>query len=421
MMKKLFPKSFVLIVIGQIISLLGNTILRFALPLYLLSQTDSVLLFGMVSACSFLPVILLSPIGGILADRVNKRNIMVILDFATAGITLLFTLLLGKSDLTCLILIMLLLLQGIQSIYQPAVQASVPLFMTGEDLMKGNAAINLVSSLSALIGPIAGGAIYSFFGIYPILYVSILCFFLSAVMEIFIQMPFEKRETKKGMLAIAFSDLKESITFITKKQPVIQKVALIMASANLFFSSLILIGLPVMITRMLGFSEGEANRLYGYAEGAVAAGSLIGGLLAGILSSYLKVEKSYLLLMLAAAALLPMGACFFFSVTGMAAYGIILVCCFLMLIAATLFSIRMLSVLQQMTPEFLLGKVISCVMCLCTCTQPLGQAVYGILFDLLEKHIYILFFAAFFITGIIALLGKRVFAAIHQSSTESRT
>ena len=87
-------KNFILIIIGQIISLFGNAILRFALPLYLLGQTSSALLFGLVSACSFLPMILLSPVGGMIADRVNKRNIMVILDFSTAGLTLAFTLLL---------------------------------------------------------------------------------------------------------------------------------------------------------------------------------------------------------------------------------------------------------------------------------------------------------------------------------------
>lgn len=427
MKKRLFPKSFLLIIIGQIISLFGNTILRFSLPLYLLEQADSVLLFGMVSACSFLPMILLYPIGGILADRMNKRNIMVALDFFTAGITLLFTLLLGKAELTCQILIMLILLQGIQGAYQPAVQASVPLFLSGENLMKGNAAINLVSSLSALVGPVIAGTVYSFFGIEPILYVSILCFAFSAAMEILIQMPFEKREKKNGIFAIAFSDLRESIVFITKRQPYIWKITLIMASANLFFSSLLLIGLPVMITRMLCFSEGDANRLYGYAEGTVAAGSLVGGLLAGVLSSHLKVEKSYLLLILSSAALLPMGACFLFSVSNMTAYGILLSCCFIVLVFSTLFSLRMLSVLQQMTPKYLLGKVISCVMCLCMCAQPIGQAIYGILFDRLEAHIYVLFFAAFFTTSLIAFFGRNVFrkAALallkmNQSSSESK-
>ena len=79
-MKKqiLFQKDFTLVVIGQIISLFGNAILRFALPLYLLRETGSPSLFGAVTACSFIPMIIFSLFGGVLADRVNKRNIMVI-------------------------------------------------------------------------------------------------------------------------------------------------------------------------------------------------------------------------------------------------------------------------------------------------------------------------------------------------------
>ena len=76
-------KDFILIVLGQIISLFGNAILRFALPLYLLDTTGSAALFGLVSALSFIPLILLTPVGGLIADRVNKRNIMVALDFTT--------------------------------------------------------------------------------------------------------------------------------------------------------------------------------------------------------------------------------------------------------------------------------------------------------------------------------------------------
>ena len=111
-----------MVLIGQIISLFGNTILRFALPLYLLNKTGSASLFGVVSACAFIPMILITPIGGIIADRVNKRNIMVILDFFTAIITLAVMILLGKVNLIILLLIALILLYGIQGAYQPAVQ-----------------------------------------------------------------------------------------------------------------------------------------------------------------------------------------------------------------------------------------------------------------------------------------------------------
>lgn len=85
---KLWNKDFTLVVIGQIISLFGNAVLRFALPLYILEQGGSPALFGQVSALAFFPLIMLSPVGGIIADRVNKQRIMVVLDFITSVLVL---------------------------------------------------------------------------------------------------------------------------------------------------------------------------------------------------------------------------------------------------------------------------------------------------------------------------------------------
>lgn len=410
----MLEKNFVLIIIGQIISLFGNAILRFALPLYLLSETNSAMLFGLVSACSFVPMILLYPIGGMIADRVNKRNIMVILDFLTAGVTLIFTMLLGKLDLTMLILVMLILLYGIQGAYQPAVQASVPLLMKNHNLVKGNAVINLVSSLASLIGPVAGGAIYGFFGLYPILYISILCFAFSAVMELFIKIPYEKRSHANNILKTAGTDLKESINFIKNERPVIWKLSLIIASVNLFFSSLITISLPVIITQMLGFSEKTGNQLYGYAGGTLAAGSLFGGLLAGILSKKQRALYQYLLLIISSSVLLPIAAALFFPLPTMTVYFIIIICCFIMVTISSLFSIQMLSYLQMLTPEHMLGKVISCAMCICMCAQPVGQAFYGVFIENLKDSIPLPFIAAFAITTLIALGSRNLFKEIDE-------
>lgn len=118
-------KNFTLMIVGQIISLFGNSILRFALPLYLLETTGSATLFGIVSACSLIPMIILTPFGGIIADRVNKRNIMVFLDFLTAAVIIIFALLIGKINLVFMIIITLMILYGIQGAYQPSVQASI--------------------------------------------------------------------------------------------------------------------------------------------------------------------------------------------------------------------------------------------------------------------------------------------------------
>ena len=81
---KTLEQGFYLVVIGQIISLFGNAVLRFASAAYILERSGSPAPFGQVSALAFLPMILLSPVGGMIADRVNKNNVSwVVLDFIT--------------------------------------------------------------------------------------------------------------------------------------------------------------------------------------------------------------------------------------------------------------------------------------------------------------------------------------------------
>lgn len=128
-------------------------------------------------ALSFLPMLLLSPVGGIVADRVNKRNVMVCLDFFTAALMLFYTLSFETLPLVPLLIAVLMLLYGIQGAYQPTVQSSLPVLVPPDKLLAGNAVINMVNSLSGMVGPILGGLIFGFYGIKPILYLSIICFF----------------------------------------------------------------------------------------------------------------------------------------------------------------------------------------------------------------------------------------------------
>lgn len=160
-MQKGFSRDFILVVIGQIISLFGNAVVRFALPVHLLEATGSAAVLGVVSGLAFLPMALMAPVGGIIADRVNKRNIMVFLDFFTCVSIVMFLLLYGKMDLVVMVLILLFLLYGISGAYQPSVQASIPVLVDEERVMQANAIVNMVSSLSGLLGPALGGAAYS--------------------------------------------------------------------------------------------------------------------------------------------------------------------------------------------------------------------------------------------------------------------
>ena len=84
----LFTRNFTLLVLGQVSSLLGHYTLKFALSMYVLECTGSASVFAGLLAAAMVPTILLSPVGGVLADRADRRRIMVTLD-ALSGLAVL--------------------------------------------------------------------------------------------------------------------------------------------------------------------------------------------------------------------------------------------------------------------------------------------------------------------------------------------
>lgn len=412
MKHKLFTRDFTLVVIGQVISLFGNAAVRFALPLYLLNLTGSSPLYGTVTACAFLPPILLSPIGGMIADRVNKRNIMVALDFLTAAVILLFSLLMDVCSLVPLLTVTLMLLYGIAGAYQPSVQASIPALVCPEQTMAANSVINTISSFSSLTGPVLGGLLYSACGLKPVLLVCMICFFLSAVMELFIRIPYRKQTPDGGIRQTIQRDFSESIHFLRTKKPVIGKGMLVVCGINLFLSAMLLVAMPWLITEVLDLEPALANRLYGFAQGALAAGGLVGGIGAGIFADRLDVRKSAQILTACALCVFPMGLTLLLSDSGILNYLVLMVCCFLIMVFSTVFTVQMMSMIQTETPPHLTGKVIAVTLTFSMCSQPLGNTLYGILFEACRgfESLVVLFSGT--VSLMIAVKARKVFRFI---------
>ncbi|WP_343082786.1 MFS transporter [Blautia producta] len=400
---KKYGKDFTLVVAGQIVSLFGNAILRFSLPLYLLRETGSSTLFGIVTACSFLPMIVLSLLGGVLADRVNKRNIMVCLDFLTAGVITVFSWLLGIVPIIPLFITVLMLLYGISGTYQPAVQASIPALVPKEKILSANAIVNQIGALANFIGPIIGGMLYGAFGIVVILKVSILCFVLSAVMEIFIKIPFQKQPTQDKVLQIVAGDLRDSIRFLRMEKPLFVQICIVIAGLNLFLSPMLTIGIPVIVVDKLHLTDG----LLGLTQGMLAVGGILGGLLTVLLEKRLTPQTAYVPLFLCTACSCLMGFGMAIGQSPMIKYIILSVTGLSVTIFTTMFSIQMLAVVQAETPHHLIGKVVACIMTFIMCVQPIGQLLYGFLFECLPSQPVIIIGASM-ISLVIAMRSKKI-------------
>ena len=406
----LFTRDFTLVVIGQIISLFGNAILHFALPLYLLRETGSITLFGAVNACSFLPMILMGPIGGTAADRVHKGRIMVVLDFLTAGLTVAYTLLWGKAPLVPLVIVTLMLLYAIAGAYQPAVQASLPLLLSPERLTQGNAVINMVATLANLLGPALGGVIFGLWGLGPILTIGGICFFSSAVMELFIRVPHERRPRDTGVLATVGKDLGESWRYISQERPVFLSVTLVLSAFSLILSAVMIVGIPAIVAQVLGMSDAYL----GLTQAAMGFGGLLGGMLAGVLGTKLKPRHGSVCLLACAGMAGVMGLAVLPGVPTAASYWLITGMAMAVMATAMLFTVVLLTLVQAQVPGQLLGKVIACIQAVANCASPLGQAAYGLLFDHLPPWTVLLAAAA--LSALVTLRSKRVFCRLEREA-----
>lgn len=377
MKKPLFHKDFTLLVIGQIISILGNSILRFSLSLYILDVTGSAAIFASILAISMLPTIILSPIGGMLSDRVNRKYIMVILDFTTSLCICLLAFLMKYDDIVLLLGGFMVLFSLIQSFYQPSVQASIPSITDVENLTAANSIVVQINALSTLAGPILGGVCYGFFGILPICIFSAICFALSAILELFLHIPYRPQARSSSLFHTVSADFKEAINFVVVKNPSILKMLIMLAGLNLVLTAMLQVGLPYVIKVQLGLS----SQLYGFAESSLAVGMIIGSLLSAKLAKRLTIQNSYIPLFLGSICILPIGLSLVTLDFAYISYSIIILSVLFSMSFIAMFNIQAQTYLQTQTPSHLLGKVSSFVTTITMCAVPIGQSIYGICFD----------------------------------------
>lgn len=400
MKEKLLTKNFLLLLLGQASSLFGNFILRLALSMYVLEVTGSAAVFAGLLSAAVIPTILLSPFGGILADRADRRSIMVALDTLTGLSVLCVVFFLNERSAVGTIGILLAALSVFGAFETPTVQACVPQMLSGDNIIKGNALINQVASVSYLIAPMLGGVLYAAFGLKPLMLGSILCFFLTAFLECFIKLDCHKSASRENIWSVVKNDFSDSIHFLAEEQTGILKMLLLVALSRFFVMGLTVVGLPYLIRNVLELGAGY----YGAAESAQAVAIIIGSIAAGLLAGRMNMGRLPILLAVIGAFIIPGGIAFLFPLSAAAKY-IMNVGGFCgMQIAVNLFSIFAVSLIQQNTPNQLLGKVMAFTSAVTMCVQPIGQIVYGFLFDEFCSRVYLILIPTGVIVCVIGLL-----------------
>ena len=414
MTEKLFTKNFTLLILGQLTSLFGNFILKLALSMYVLEVTGSAAIFAGILSAATIPTILLSPLGGILADRADRRNIMVALDALTGVSVLCAALFLSESNAIAVISTLLIILSILGAFETPTVQACIPTMLQGDNIMKGNAVVNQVASLSYLIAPMLGGVLYAMLGLKPVMYASVVCFFITALFECFIKLSYQRIQNQGGVLQIVKQDFLSSMQYISKEQTSISKMLLLTAFSRFFVMGITIVGLPFLVRTILGFNP----KYYGAAESALAVATILGSIAAGILAEKLKIHKLSVLLATLGIFIIPAGIVFFLPVNAIIKYGVTVVSFCGMQAVISIFSIFAVSLIQQRTPNHLIGKVMAYTSTVTLCVQPIGQIVYGFLFDRFYSAVYFVLIPTGIIVCIVGLSAMSFFKNMEKEQQE---
>jgi MFS family permease len=379
--------NFSLMVFGQIVTVLGSSLLRFALSLYVLDITGRADIFAALFAISSIPI-LLSPVGGAISDRFNRQRLMVLYDFVCCAITLAF-LLVMISGLASVFLIgtVMVLLGVVSAMETPNGAACIPLLVESHELEGANGIVQGVQALSGVAAPILGGILYGAMGIRVLVAVSCTAFALAAIMEMFIEIPFAKREQHGGIITTIAHDLKEGFSYVVK-QPFILKTIILAALLNLLLSPLFIVGAPIILRMTMQSSD----TVYGAGMGLLELATILGALSLGLFAPKMSIKNLYRPVAMIALLLLPMALSVFPLVLGLGFWPPVII--FMLggipiTMAATIISIFVITKVQKRTPNENLGKVMAIAMAVSQCVAPVGQLLYGILFERFSAAVYI--------------------------------
>lgn len=400
--QKLFTRNFTFLILGQVSSLIGNFSLKFALSMYILEQTGSASVFAGLLAAAMLPTILLSPFGGILADRANRRNIMVALDFLSGLSVLIAGFAVPSEHDIFAIGTLLLILSVLGAFESPTVQACIPQMLSGDNLIKGNAIVSQVASIAALITPFLGSIFYTVLGIRPVFYTTSICFFVTAFLECFILLDHKKSQSKIKLYSVIKDEFSVSMHFLCRQQPGILKLLLLAALMSLFVTGTAVIGFPYLVRTILGLSSNH----YGIAESAMGIASVSGSLLVVLLAKKIHSRHLCIVLISFGICLVPCGIAFILPLSTFPRYLILLIMFCTCQLGCSMFSTYAVSLIQSKTPEHLMGKVMSYVFTLSMCAQPAGQVIYGALFDHFSDNVYFVLIPSGLLICLIGLLSR---------------
>lgn len=403
--KLLHNKNYMLLVIGNFMSLLGSNIQQFVLALYVLKITGSATIFASMVAISILPRLVLSPIAGVFGDWFDRKKAMIALDSINAVVLSGFALYLFyfNSLSIGLVYILVISLEVTEIFFHSSMAGVLPSVVEKDSYLEANSLKSMLVSFGQLMAPIIGALIFGIFGLMVAIIINAVSFLLSAISESFMHLPPIAKRSEK----FTFSQFKQELASgiqVIKDSPTIRTIIAVAVVINFSIAPFFSVGIIFLVKEVLNQSDLQFSLVQ-----VVLSASMI--LAPVILAKRLKQMRLGNVLIYAFLGVgilvmlisLSINSYIYAVGTGMLSFIYILVICFFIGIIVTAVNISVSTILQQTVPVEYMGRTSTVLSLSVTIAIPIGQMLFGYLYDIINPGLVVL------LNGFIILLAVMVF------------
>ncbi|MFJ7628852.1 MFS transporter [Streptomyces sp. NPDC097595] len=358
-------RGFRLLLAGQLSSTVGDYCYAVALPWLILSGDGGPVLLGTVLACYGIPRVVTIPLGGVVADRIGGRRVMLIADVVrAAAVGILAVLATAGTPTLAQLAPIAVVLGACSGMFIPASYTLLPALLRKEDLGRGNALSTMVNQVGGLLGPTAGGALVAAFDAGPALTVDAASFLVSALVLARIRTGADAPEHEGTDATDETPARKVSFPELLRHGRLLHVVLVVALVCNLAFNGTIEVALPELAHQGMGATG------YGILLTCLSLGGLAGSLVAA--RSRPVRSPAYLFATLAVVMGIALGTV---PYAGGLAGAAVCVCVYAL--ASGWQNIVVVTMLQVWAPSALIGRVMSLVMLAVMGTFPVSVAVAG--------------------------------------------
>ena len=367
-----WKKNFAIFMTSQAVSILGSSLVQFAITWHITLTTESGVAMTISILCGFLPTFLLSPFAGVWADRYNRKTLIMIADGCIALCTLAVAIVFMTGYQSLWVLYVASALRALGAAVQnPCVSAMLPDLVPEKHLTRANSINGTLQSAIMLVSPMLGGTLFANASITAIFFIDVVTAALAiGVMLLFLKVP-HREKSAGGVKSDYFTEMKEGISYIFHHK--FLWLLFLYYMLFLFMVSPVAFLTPLQATRNYGRSAWRLSAI----EIVFSVGMLAGGLLLTVWGGFKNRTKT------TASAAVFMAVC---TIALGIPIPVIPYLAFMLLIGLTLplFNTPATIILQERVDPAYMGRVFSVMTMLNTGMMPLSMLVFGFLADMVR-------------------------------------